>query len=85
MVGECVGRLSHSPRAILLNSRKIALNLRSTDTIVGPAPAKTEKGRWFVGFLALACTGLALEVALLARKNHDLNEQLARAIAAARQ
>jgi hypothetical protein len=51
----------------------------STDTIVDPAPTKSGNGRWFTGFLAIACMGLGAEVLLLTRKNHELNELLANA------
>jgi hypothetical protein len=52
----------------------------STDTIVSPALMKPGNGRWFTGFLAIACMGLGAEVLLLTRKNHELNELLANAV-----
>ena len=52
----------------------------AADPIVDPTPAKAEKGRWFTVFLGLICMGLAVEVLLLARKNRQLCEELARAV-----
>lgn len=56
----------------------------SVDTVNNPARSTVRRGLFFTGFLVLACAALGVEVVLLVRTNHQLQEQLAQAAAQAR-